>query len=82
MEPIENKHISLYRPKTKSKEYFDDEIIGVWPDGTIYLKEGVRRLTYNPLEEFVEDYHTEFKLTLNNLAERRQRIRDEENDFN
>lgn len=82
MENIENDHISQYRPKTKSKFYYDDEIIGVDTDGVIHLKEGVRRLTYNPLEEMVEEAYTEFKLKMNNLVERRERLRSEENDFN
>lgn len=82
MENIENEHISLYRPKTKSKNYYDDEILGVWPDGTIYLKEGVKRLKYDPLEEMVEEAYTEFKLKMNNLVERRESLKMEENDFN
>ena len=56
--------------------------MGVWPDGTIHLKEGVRRLKYDPLEEMVEEAYTEFKLKMNNLVERRESLKMEENDFN
>lgn len=33
----------MERQKTKSKEYYDDEIIAVLQDGSIYLKPGVIR---------------------------------------
>lgn len=35
------------RPKTKSKHFYDDEIICILEDGSIYLKEGVHRF-YSP----------------------------------
>ena len=36
----------MSRAQTMSKLYYDDEIRGVFPDGSIYLKDGVKR---NPL---------------------------------
>lgn len=64
-EPV--KLINGYRPKTLSKEFFDDEIIGIWPDKTVYLKEGVRRRPFNPLEEDLEIDYLNFKLTIATL---------------
>ncbi len=37
----------MSRLKTLSKSYFNDEIKGILADGTIYLKEGVKRKRYN-----------------------------------
>ena len=33
--------------KTKSKHFKDHEIKGILPNGTIYLKEGIKRKHYN-----------------------------------
>ena len=71
-----------YRPKTKSKEFYDDEIIGVFPDGVIYLKEGVRRRPFNPLEEDQEIAYFNFKQTLLTIKNKIEEQVDYDNNFN
>lgn len=70
-----------YRPKTISKNYFNDEIKGYWyEDGrlVVYLHDGVRRLAYNQLEEWVIEETVSFKQTLHDMNERREALNQED----
>lgn len=73
--------ISTYRPKTKDKHFYDDEIKGIFPDGTLYLKEGVRRLKHRIDEELHEEGELNLRLKLNSFKEKYQNIKNEENNF-
>ncbi len=50
--------------KTKSKNFKDDEIKGVFPDGTIYLKMGVTRKNYNDSLDYEDMDHINTQLIL------------------
>ena len=39
------------RQKTLSKNFYDDEIKYIAPNGDIHLHDGVKRLKYNDIEE-------------------------------
>lgn len=78
------------RLQTLSKHYFDDEIIAKEVDGTIHLKEGVRRVLEwpnlkNMFYEEEYDHSTEhinqFRLIQDKIDLAHQ-IRQEESDFN
>ncbi len=71
---------SSERPKTKSKHFYDDEILAV-RDGVVYLKQGVYRL-YPP--NLTEDMHQNINyvvITADKLIKNKQTL-DQEKDFN
>ncbi len=52
----------MSRLKTLSKNYFDDEIEFIYPNGDIHLKEGVTRLKYRPmLDPQLEESYLNFE---------------------
>ncbi len=56
--------------KTKSKHFKDHEIKGVLPDGSIYLKDGVKRKYYNDtLREDMLEPHINEELIVYQKAE-------------
>ena len=72
---MENKE----RPKTKSRNFYDDEIHGVLPDGTIYLKEGVYRF-YPPYNS--ESYQNiNYEALINDKVENIKNMLDSEKNF-
>lgn len=50
--------------KTKSKNFKDDEIIGVLTDGSIYLKMGVTRKHYNDSLDYEDMDHINKQLIM------------------
>jgi len=38
--------VKLKRTKTRSKNFYDDEILFIYPNGDIHLKDGVKRKEY------------------------------------
>ncbi len=70
-----------YKPKTISKHYFDHEIKGYWYESgrlVVYLHDDVRRLAYDPLEEWVIEENIGFKQTLHDLVAKRDALTSEE----
>lgn len=50
------------RLKTKSKNFYDSEIEGIFPNGDIILKEGVKRLKYKlDIDPFLEESYINYE---------------------
>lgn len=50
------------RLKTLSKNYFDEEIVGILPNGDIILKEGVKRLKYKlDIDPYLEESYINYE---------------------
>lgn len=74
-----------YRPKTLSKHFYDEEIIGVYYENgrkVIYLKERISRLTHDPLIEKLEEDYYHFKQRIHDYIDKKERLYDEENNYN
>ena len=71
------------RQKTKSKEYYDDEIISVLQDGSIYLKPGVIRQPKYRFSTEHEESASHFNnwVSYRDKADRIRREQEEENDW-
>ncbi len=50
--------------KTKSKHFLDHQIIGILPDGSIYLKMGVTKKHYNDKLDYEDMDHINDKLIM------------------
>jgi len=50
--------------KTKSKHFLDHQIIGILPDGSIYLKMGVTKKHYNDKLDYEDMDHINEKLIM------------------
>lgn len=72
------------RKKTKSKNYFDDEIIGIMDNGDIVLKPGVKRQPkrasdFEPKSE--ESQYWNYWVYYRDKTDKRQGLIEEENDW-
>ena len=56
----------MTRTKTVSKVYYDDEIRGVFPDGSLYLKDGVKRNPLMSLSKSTEEVDEHINYALRN----------------
>lgn len=71
------------RSKTKSKHFFDDEILFIYPDGTIHLKMGVMRhpkLNFSTLTEDNTSYYNNF-VSYRDKIDRHRKMVEEDNDW-
>jgi len=50
--------------RTKSKHFNDDQIIGILPDGSIYLKMGVTKKHYNDKLDYDDMVHINDKVIM------------------
>lgn len=50
--------------RTKSKNFLDHQIIGILPDGSIYLKMGVTKKHYNDKLDYEDMDHINEKLIM------------------
>lgn len=62
------------REKTKSKHFYDDEILFIYPNGDIHLKEGVRRYPEYDNDDLDESYINEIDL----LVQKRRKKKEEQ----
>lgn len=74
----------MERLKTKSRIYFDDEILGIMDNGDIVLKPGVRRQPKRSSDfetKTEEANYWNYWVHYRDKAERRQSLIEEENDW-
>lgn len=73
----------MERKKTISKHYFDDEIKGVMDDGTIVLKQGVRRTPKINFSTESEDNFISYNywVAYRDKVDKIKRINEEDNEW-
>lgn len=85
-EDLDNPKLTFYiepnRPKTISKNYYDDEIQGILEDGSIYLKLGVKRKSYGDHLEYDAITQIMQEDSIYKAAQIYKKLKKEDSDFN